>query len=194
MRRRCDWCGKDPLYVDYHDSEWGVPLFEDRALFEMIALEGAQAGLNWLTILRKRHHYRQAFDQFDPYKIARYNLEDVQRLLMNAGIVRNRRKIEAVIKNAQGYLQIMEQQESLSQFLWQFVDGVPIQNHWKEPSEIPSQTLSSMQMSKALKSHGFSFVGPTICYALMQSIGMVNDHTTDCFRHQEVADLAIRLA
>lgn len=194
MHRRCDWCGQDPLYVDYHDAEWGVPLFDDRALFEMLALEGAQAGLNWLTILRKRRHYRQAFDQFDPYKIARYKHEDVQRLLMNAGIVRNRRKIEAVIKNAQACLQIIQQQGSLSHFLWSFVDCAPIQNHWKEPSEIPSQTEQSRQMSKTLKNHGFSFVGPTICYAFMQSVGMVNDHTTDCFRHQEVAGLTVRLS
>lgn len=190
MIKRCTWCGSDPSYLVYHDAEWGVPVYDDRHLFEMLILEGAQAGLSWLTILKKRGNYRRAFHQFDPERIARYDEQDVNRLLQDGGIVRNRLKIEAAIKNARGFLQIVEEYGSLSHYLWRFVSGQPIVNAWQELKEIPAQTPESQLMSKALKKRGFNFVGPTICYAFMQAVGMVNDHTTDCFRYPEIKQIA----
>ncbi|PIE82927.1 MAG: DNA-3-methyladenine glycosylase I [Candidatus Contendobacter odensis] len=185
--RRCPWCGTDSLYRDYHDHEWGVPVHDNRRLFEMLILEGTQAGLSWLTILRKRNHYRHAFDSFDPERIARYEQPQIDRLLADTGIVRNRRKIEAAIKNAQGYLQLQEQQGAFNTFLWQFVDFSPKQNQWQSVTEVPSHTPESENMSRALRHYGFSFVGPTICYAFMQAVGMVNDHVIDCFRHSALS-------
>ena len=183
MKNRCAWCGTDPLYVAYHDEEWGVPLHDDRRLFEMLVLEGAQAGLSWLTILRKRENYRRAFDGFDPEIVARYTEKDVQRLLGDPGIVRNRLKIESAIRNARGVLAIIDEQGSLDAFLWQFVDGIPRQNAWKSLTEVPANTAESDRMSRELKRRGFNFVGSTICYAFMQSVGMVNDHLGGCFLH-----------
>lgn len=170
---RCDWCGTDPIYVQYHDTEWGVPVYDDQLLFAKLILDGAQAGLSWITILRKRDNYWQAFDNFDPEKMARYDDAKIAELLGNAGIVRNRLKIRAAIKNAQGFLDIMEQEESFSRYLWAFVDGVPIQNEWQTMADVPTETAVSRAMSKDLKKRGFSFVGPTICYAFMQTIGFL---------------------
>lgn len=186
MKKRCGWCGDDPLYVQYHDEEWGVPVFDDRKLFEMLVLEGAQAGLSWITVLRKRENYRRAFDDFAIEKVARYNSQDIERLLGDAGIVRNRLKVESAIKNARNILAVRDQHESFSDFLWSFVDNSPIQNAWRSLVDIPVSTRESDLMSKELKRLGFGFVGSTICYAFMQSVGMVNDHLTDCFRYQEV--------
>lgn len=189
MKKRCVWCGDDPLYVAYHDNEWGVPVFDDRKLFEMLVLEGAQAGLSWITILRKRENYRQAFDSFAFEKVAGYGRQDIERLLGNPGIVRHRRKIESTIKNAQGVLAIQERHGSFSGFVWDLVDGKPIQNKWRFVEDVPAFSKESDRMSKEFKRQGFSFVGSTICYAFMQAIGMVNDHVTDCFRHQEVRNM-----
>ena len=185
-RTRCAWCGSDPLYEAYHDEEWGVPVHDDRRLFEFLILEGAQAGLSWLTVLKKREHYRKAFHGFDFGRVARYTQEDVDRLLADPGIVRNRLKVETAIKNARGTLAIIEEFGSLDAFLWRYVDGAPRQNAWQRLADIPAQTPESERMSKDLKKRGFNFVGATICYAFMQAVGMVNDHTTDCFRHREV--------
>lgn len=190
MVTRCGWCGDDQLYVAYHDDDWGVPVHDDRKLFEMLILEGAQAGLSWLTILRKRENYRRAFDNFDVEKIARYSEVDIARLLADPGIVRNRLKVNAAVKNARSVLKIMEEFGSLDSYLWHFVDGVPRQNSWKSMSELPARTPESDTMSKDLKRRGFSFIGSTICYALMQSVGMVNDHLVDCFRHEQVRRLS----
>jgi DNA-3-methyladenine glycosylase I len=176
------------MYVVYHDEEWGVPEHDDRKLFEKLVLEGAQAGLSWLTILRKREGYRKAFEGFDPERVARYTEKQIQRLLGDAGIVRNRRKLESAVRNAQRVLEIQEEFGSLDAFLWRFVDFESKQNAWKDLSQIPARTKESDAMSKDLKRRGFSFVGPTLCYAFMQSMGMVNDHTTDCFRYRELAD------
>jgi len=184
---RCSWCGDDPLYQSYHDREWGVPLHDDHRLFEMLILEGAQAGLSWITILRKREAYRAAFDDFDPAKIARYRQARIEKLLRNPGIVRNRLKIEGAIKNAKAYLKILEEVGGFDAFLWQFVEGKPITSMRKSIKEVPASTPESDAMSKALKKRGFTFVGSTICYAFMQAVGMVNDHTTDCFRYKECA-------
>ena len=186
MIKRCTWCGNDPQYVAYHDEDWGVPVYDDRLLFEMLILEGAQAGLSWLTILKKRDNYRQAFHDFDATRIASYDQKEIDRLLQNAGIVRNRLKIEATIKNARGFLQIRDEFSSFSDYLWRYVDGKPIINSWQDVSVIPANTRISDQLSKDLKKRGFNFVGSTICYAFMQSIGMVNDHTIDCFRYHEL--------
>jgi DNA-3-methyladenine glycosylase I len=183
---RCEWCTGDPLYVTYHDEEWGVPVHDDRRLFEKLVLEGAQAGLSWLTILKKREGYRKAFDHFDIERVARYGEKRIQSLLEDPGIVRNRRKIESAVRNAQGVLKIRDEFGSLDAFLWRFVDFEPKQNAWKALSEIPAWTKESEAMNRDLKKRGFSFVGPTSCYALMQSVGMVNDHTTDCFRYREL--------
>ncbi len=188
MKKRCEWCGSDPLYIAYHDDEWGVPVHHDRRLFEFLVLEGAQAGLSWLTILKKREHYRTALEAFDFECIARYTERDVSRLLADPGIVRNRLKIRSAIKNAQGVLDIRDKHDSLDAFLWRYVDGVPRQNRWRQLAELPAHTVESDRMSKDLKKLGFSFVGSTICYAFMQAVGMVNDHTTDCFRYPEIAD------
>jgi DNA-3-methyladenine glycosylase I len=186
MKNRCGWCGDDPLYITYHDEDWGVPVHDDRLLFEMLVLEGAQAGLSWLTILKKRQHYRKAFDNFDPERVARYSQVELDRLLADPGIVRNRLKIEAAVKNARGVLAILEEFDSLDSFFWRYVENKPQQNGWTSISQLPARTNTSEWMSKDLKRRGFNFVGPTICYAFMQSVGMVNDHTTDCFRHEQV--------
>jgi DNA-3-methyladenine glycosylase I len=180
MSQRCGWCGDDPLYVDYHDREWGMPSHDDRHLFEMLILEGAQAGLAWITILRKRENYRRAFDQFDPEKIARYDAARIDSLIQDAGIVRNRAKIEAAVINARATLAIQKEYGSLDAYLWQFVGGRPIQNTWRGLGEIPASTPHSDAMSKELKKRGFKFVGTTICYAFMQAVGMVNDHVAGC--------------
>ena len=190
MKCRCEWSGNNPLYIAYHDEEWGVPAHDDRHLFEMLLLEGAQAGLSWLTILKKRENYRKAFHSFDPEKVAAYSERDVQRLLSDSGIVRNRLKIEAAIKNARGIRKIQEEYGTLTVFLWRYVDGTPRQNNWKSMAELPTRTPQSDAMSKDLKRRGFNFVGPTICYSFMQAIGMVNDHVVDCFRHAEVKQMA----
>jgi len=187
MKQRCKWCGSDPLYIAYHDDEWGVPVYDDRRLFEFLILEGAQAGLSWLTILRKRENYRKAFHDFDPVKIAAYSQSDIDRLLADSGIVRNRLKIEAAIKNARGVLEIKKEFGSFSAYLWRYVDGCPKQNHWVSMQQLPSKTEESDLMSKELKKRGFNFVGSTICYSLMQAVGMVNDHTVDCYRYAEIA-------
>jgi DNA-3-methyladenine glycosylase I len=187
---RCEWCTGDPLYTAYHDEEWGVPQHDDRGLFEMLILEGAQAGLSWLTILRKRAHYRRAFHGFDAERIARYGAGDLARLLSDPGIVRNRLKIEAAVGNARSYLKIVEDFGSFDGFLWGYVDNLPIQNAWGSGSEVPSRTTESDQMSRDLKARGFKFVGSTICYAFMQAVGMVNDHVVPCFRHLEVKQIA----
>ena len=168
---RCSWCGNDPLYVQYHDEEWGVPEYDDQLLFAKLILDGAQAGLSWITILRKRENYWAAFDQFDPEKIACYDEAKIDELLQNPGIVRNRLKVQSAVKNARGFLTILEKEGSFSRFLWQFVDGQPIQNYWRSLSEIPAETAVSRTLSKALKSYGFTFVGPTIVYAFMQTNG-----------------------
>jgi DNA-3-methyladenine glycosylase I len=189
MKTRCEWCGSAPLYVAYHDDEWGIPVHEDRLLFEFLILEGAQAGLSWLTILKKRENYRNAFHAFDCELIAQYTETDVTRLLANAGIVRNRLKIESVIKNARGVLKIKEEHGSLDSYLWRYVDGIPKQNAWRSMSELPSRTELSDAISKDLKKRGLNFVGSTICYAFMQAVGVVNDHTTDCFRYKEIKRL-----
>ena len=185
-RQRCTWPGNDPLYCAYHDEEWGVPLHDDRALFEFLILEGAQAGLSWITILRKRENYRAAFDNFDAECIARYDASKIESLLQNAGIVRNRLKVEAAVNNAQKFLDVQEQCGSFDAFIWQFVGGKPKQNRQRSPAEISASTPESDAMSKELKRRGFKFVGSTICYAHMQATGMVNDHTVDCFRYLEV--------
>ena len=190
MKKRCAWCGIDPLYRAYHDDEWGVPVHDDRRLFAFLVLEGAQAGLSWLTILKKRENYRKAFHAFDCERIARYTDADVARLLADAGIVRNRLKIASAIRNARSVLAIQEAYGSLAAYLWRYVDGVPRQNAWGSMAEIPARTELSDAMSRDLKKRGFKFVGSTICYAFMQAVGMVNDHTTDCYRHQEIRALA----
>jgi DNA-3-methyladenine glycosylase I len=186
---RCPWAGTDPLYIRYHDTEWGVPVHDDRELFEFLVLEGAQAGLSWLTILKKRENYRKAFDRFDPQKVARYGKSDIARLLADSGIVRNRMKIEAAVKNARAFLAVQEAFDSFDRYMWQFTDGRPVQNRWQRDRDIPARTTESEAMSRDLKQRGFSFVGPTICYAHMQAVGMVNDHLVDCFRYREVARL-----
>lgn len=186
MKVRCQWCGTDPLYTAYHDNEWGVPVHDDRRLFEFLILEGAQAGLSWLTILKKRENYRKAFHNFDCERVAGYGDADVARLLQDPGIVRNRLKIESAIRNARGALNIQEEFGSLDAYFWRYVDGIPRQNAWKSLAEVPVTTEVSDMMSKDLKKRGFNFVGSTICYAFMQAVGMVNDHVTDCFRHQEI--------
>ena len=182
---RCKWPGADPLYIAYHDKEWGVPLRDDRALFEMLQLEGAQAGLSWITILRKRENYRRAFDGFEPAKIARYTPKKIERLMADEGIVRNRLKIEGVVASARAYLELMEEGPGFSAFLWDFVGGKPIVNHLKPSDRIPAETDVSRAMSKALKKRGFKFVGPTIIYAFLQAAGMVNDHLVTCHRHPD---------
>lgn len=183
---RCAWCGSDPTYVAYHDREWGVPLHDDRTLFEFLVLEGAQAGLSWLTILKKRENYRRAFANFDIERIARYGADDTIRLLADAGIVRNRLKVAAAITNARAALVLRERHGSLDSFFWRYVDGVPVINAWRELGEVPARTVVSDAMSKDLNRLGFKFVGSTICYAFMQAVGMVNDHVVSCFRHAEL--------
>jgi DNA-3-methyladenine glycosylase I len=182
-RIRCAWAGSDPLYRAYHDQEWGVPLRDHRRLYEMLVLEGFQAGLSWITILRKRDNFRQAFDNFEPEKVAAYGPEKIAALLADAGIVRNRAKIEGAILSARGWLELMGADGGFAGFLWQFVNHTPIVNHPRSMSDVPSESAEARAMSKALKARGFKFVGPTICYAFMQATGMVDDHVVDCFRH-----------
>ena len=189
-RRRCDWVPSgDPGYVAYHDEEWGVPSHDDRHLFELLVLEGAQAGLSWATILRKRDGYRAAFAGFEPARVARFGRRDVERILRNPAIVRNRLKIESAVNNAARVLEVQEELGSLDTYLWQFVDGKPIVNRWRALGEVPAETAESTALSKDLKKRGFRFVGPTVCYAFMQAAGLVNDHTTTCFRYRELRKL-----
>lgn len=190
-KKRCAWLkynGKTPkLYVKYHDKEWGVPIHDDRLLFEFLILEGAQAGLNWLTILKKRDNYRKAYDNFDPTKVAKYNDNKQQELLQNEGIIRNRLKIAASIVNAKAFLEIQKEFGSFDKYIWTFTNGKTIQNRWESSEALPASTLISDAMSKNFKMRGFKFVGSTICYAFMQAIGIVNDHTTDCFRYKKLS-------
>jgi DNA-3-methyladenine glycosylase I len=182
---RCGWCLGSDLYINYHDQEWGVPVHDDRRLFEFLILEGAQAGLSWLTILRRREHYREAFDGFDPHKVARYSASRKASLLANPGIIRNRLKIEASVTNARAFLEVETAHGSFDLYIWRFVDGRPIVNQRKSLKQIPATTRESDAMSRDLKQRGFRFVGSTICYAFMQAVGMVNDHVVTCFRHDE---------
>ena len=186
--RRCEWAGTaDPLYLEYHDAEWGVPSHDDRHLFEMLVLEGAQAGLSWSTILKKRENYRRAFAGFDAAKVARFDAKAVERLMGDAGIVRNRLKIESSVNNAERVQEVQRGFGSLDAYLWTFVGGQPIVNRWKQMTDLPAETAESRAMSKDLKKRGFRFVGPTVCYAFMQAVGMVNDHVVNCFRFDELA-------
>jgi len=188
-KRRCGWPGADPLYVPYHDDEWGVPVHDDRKLFEFLVLEGAQAGLSWLTVLRKREGYRRAFARFDPRKVARFDARKVAALLRDAGIIRNRLKIQSAIKNARAFLKVQEEFGSFDAYQWRWVDGRPIQNRWRTLKVLPARTPVSDDWSHDMKKRGFSFVGSTILYAHMQAVGMVNDHVVGCFRHREVSRL-----
>ena len=183
---RCEWANGSELEQSYHDNEWGVAVHDDRSLFEFLVLEGAQAGLSWSTILRKREGYRKAFENFDAQKISRYSEDDIARLLINSEIIRNKLKINATITNARAFLQVQEQFGSFDHYIWQFVHGRPIQNSWERMIDIPSSTPESEAMSKDLQKRGFKFVGATICYAFMQAVGMVNDHVVDCFRYEEL--------
>ena len=192
MKKRCRWAEFDLLSREYHDKEWGVPVHNDRKLFEFIILEGMQAGLSWSTILRKRENFRKAFDNFAPKKIARYDKREIKELLSNPGIIRNRLKIEAAIQNAKAFLAIQKEFGSFDKYIWQFVGGRPKINAWKTLKELPARTVESDAMSKDLKKRGFRFVGSTICYAHMQATGMVNDHITECFRYKEVSKMKIR--
>lgn len=187
---RCEWCGTDSLYVEYHDKEWGVPVFDDRTLFEFLTLEGAQAGLSWITILRKREGYRKAFAGFEPTRVSEFTGRDEARLLEDSSIVRNRLKVASTISNAKSFLAVQAEFGTFSDYIWSFVDGRPIQNSWRGLKEIPARTPLADTISRDLKRRGFRFVGPTIVYAFMQATGMVNDHVVDCFRHREVAGLA----
>ncbi|CAM3600552.1 DNA-3-methyladenine glycosylase I [Parendozoicomonas haliclonae] len=188
--QRCGWCHSDELYRIYHDNEWGVPCRDDQTLFEFLILEGAQAGLSWITVLRKREHYREVFDQFDPVKIAAYGPEKVEELLQDPGIIRNKLKVNSAIRNAKAFLKIQEKHGSFAEYIWSFVDGKPIQNNFETLADVPASTEISDRMSKALKKDGFNFVGSTICYAFMQATGMVNDHIQSCHRYQACKDLA----
>ncbi len=190
MPDRCTWCGSDPLYVDYHDNEWGVPVWDDQTLFEFIILEGAQAGLAWITVLRKREGYRKLFSDFDAQKVARYTDARLEKLLTNPAIIRNRLKVFGARKNARAFLAVQEERGSFANYMWDFVDGEPIQNQWRSMKEVPATTPVSDRISKDMKKRGFTFVGSTIIYAHMQATGMVNDHSVDCFRQQECAALA----
>jgi DNA-3-methyladenine glycosylase I len=186
---RCAWCGADPLYLRYHDEEWGVPVHDDRRHFEFLLLEGAQAGLSWITILRKREAYREAFADFDPERVARFGNRDIERLLKNPGIVRNRLKVQSAVKNARAFLQVQDELDGFDSYVWRFVGGRPIRNRWPRIEQIPASTPESDALSRDLRKRGFSFVGPTIVYAHMQATGLVNDHVIGCFRHGEVARL-----
>jgi DNA-3-methyladenine glycosylase I len=186
-KKRCAWAGNDPIYQKYHDQEWGKPVRNDRKLFEFLTLEGAQAGLSWITVLKKRENYRKALDDFDPKKIARYTSKKQKTLLKNPGIIRNRLKIASTVDNAKAFLKVQEEFGSFSDYLWQFVNGKPKVNRFRSPKELPAKTPQSDVMSQDLKERGFRFVGSTICYALMQAVGMVNDHLTWCFRYREIS-------
>ena len=190
MAKRCKWCGDDPLYVQYHDQEWGVPVRDDATLFEFLVLEGAQAGLAWITVLRKREGYRALFDGFDPARIARYTDRKLDKLLTDPRIIRNRLKVYGTRQNARAFLDIQQSHGSFSAYIWDFVDGTPVQNRWKSMAQLPATSTQSDALSKDMKKRGFTFVGSTIMYAHMQATGMVNDHTLDCFRHRECAALA----
>ncbi|MEJ2512639.1 MAG: DNA-3-methyladenine glycosylase I [Anaerolineales bacterium] len=189
MTHRCEWAGSDPLYIQYHDQDWGVPVHDDRTLFEFLVLEGAQAGLSWITILRRRENYRQAFDNFDPQKVARYNPAKIERLLQDPGIIRNKLKVNSAVQNAQAFLRIQEEFGSFNQYIWEFVDHRPIINTWTQMNQIPASTPLSETISKDLKQRGFNFVGPTIVYAHMQATGMVNDHVVSCFRYKQINEM-----
>ena len=190
MMGRCTWCGDDPLYVTYHDKEWGVPVRDDHKLFEFLILEGAQAGLSWITILRKRQGYRELFDQYDAEKIARYSDKKLDTLLLNPQIIRNRLKVYGARKNARAFLDLQQERGSFSDYIWEFVDGQPLQNRWRSIQDVPATSPISDRLSNDMKKRGFTFVGSTIMYAHMQATGMVNDHTVDCFRHGECLQLA----
>jgi DNA-3-methyladenine glycosylase I len=191
---RCDWAGNDPLMISYHDGEWGVPVHDDRKLFEFLVLEGAQAGLSWRTVLRKREQYRRAFRGFDPERVARFGGKEVERLLADPGIIRNRAKVESAVANARLFLEVREEMGSFDAYLWRFTGGRPIVNRFRKMSELPSQSRESVAMSGDLRARGFRFVGPTICYAFMQAVGMVNDHLVHCFRHAPVRKIFHRPA
>jgi DNA-3-methyladenine glycosylase I len=191
---RCPWAGSDPLYLEYHDHEWGMPLHDDQRLFELLILEGAQAGLSWITILRKRERYRTVFDGFDASRVARYTTSKVERLLADPGIVRNRQKVEAAVNNAKRALEVSAAFGSLDAYIWQFVHGKPVVNAWETMREVPARTPESEAMSRDMAARGFRFVGPTICYALMQATGMVNDHLVSCFRHRACGGTPARRA
>lgn len=186
--KRCDWCGDDPLYIDYHDTEWGVPAHDDRLQFEFLVLESAQAGLSWITILRRRENYRRAFSNFDPCTVARFDKRKITSLLNDKGIIRNKAKINAAVTNAQAFLKVQEEFGTFDAYIWRFVDGKPKKNKWKMLAQIPAQSIESEKLSKDLKSRGFKFVGPVIVYAHMQAVGMVNDHLVDCFRYRTLID------
>ncbi|EMP54402.1 DNA-3-methyladenine glycosylase I [Marinobacter santoriniensis NKSG1] len=188
--QRCPWCGNDPLYVHYHDTVWGRPEYDSLALFEKLCLDGQQAGLSWITILRKQDAYREAYDRFDPERIVRYDDRKIEDLLGNPGIIRNRLKVQSIIRNARGYLALRDQGTEFAEFLWSFVDHQPIQNRWRTLDEVPTTTPESVAMSKALKKAGFNFVGPTIVYAFMQATGMVNDHLVTCPQHSVCSELS----
>jgi DNA-3-methyladenine glycosylase I len=183
---RCAWVNHEPLYIDYHDTEWGVPIYDDRFLFEFLILEGAQAGLNWITILKKRENYRKAFDNFNAEKITHYDQHKIEELMANSGIIRNRLKIQAAITNAKAYLQVQKEFGQFSTYIWSFVEGKPIKNHWQNLTQVPATSSISDKLAKDLKKRGFKFVGSTICYAFMQAVGMVNDHTKECFCYARV--------
>src|SRR5690625_4476160 len=185
MVKRCDWVTDEPFYIDYHDHEWGRPVHDDRKHFEMLTREGAQAGLSWITILKRRENYRNAFDNFEPQKISQYGTDKIEKLTNDEGIIRNKLKINSVITNAQAFLKIQQEFGSFNNYIWQFVNGEPIFNAWASELEVPAYTVESETMSKDLKKRGFKFVGPTICYAFMQATGMVNDHTKDCFLYKK---------
>ena len=186
---RCSWPKDDPIYLEYHDKEWGVPVYDDLELFEKLILDGSQAGLSWITILKRQANYKKAYDQFDPYKMAKWTDMKIETLLKDSGIIRNRLKILAARQNAKSYLELIEKKGNFSDFLWSFVNHKQITNYWKSWDKTPAKTKESEKMSKELKARGFQFVGPTICYAFMQAVGMVNDHIISCFRHSEIANL-----
>jgi DNA-3-methyladenine glycosylase I len=186
MKHRCDWSGTDPLYMRYHDHEWGVPVHDDRRLFEMLILEGAQAGLSWLTILKKREAFREAFDRFDPSRVAKYNGRKIRELLRNPGIIRNRLKIQAAVQNARAFLEVVDEFGSFDRYIWRFVGGKPLHNRRARLRDIPARTEESDALSRDLKKRGFKFAGSTVCYAFMQAVGMVNDHVVECFRYKEL--------
>ena len=187
-QQRCGWCIGDALYEDYHDREWGVPEHSEQRLFEFLILEGAQAGLSWITVLKKRECYRRVMNEFDPIVISEWGEEKISALMQEAGIIRNRRKLQSTVENARAFLRIQDSYGGFDNYIWRFVEGETVQNTWASLQEVPAQTPAAIQMSKDLKKHGFAFVGPTICYAFMQAVGMVNDHIVSCFRHQELRD------
>ncbi|MBT7719927.1 MAG: DNA-3-methyladenine glycosylase I [Halieaceae bacterium] len=191
-KTRCTWCGTDPLYMQYHDEEWGVPVWDDQTLFEFLILEGAQAGLSWITVLKKREAYRKLFDHFNANKVARYTDNKLEKLLLNPAIIRNRLKVFGARKNAIAFLEVQAEKGSFANYIWDFVDGTPMQNQWKSMSQVPATTDISDALSKDMKKRGFTFVGSTIMYAHMQATGMVNDHTGDCFRHRECKSLSTK--